>query len=347
MKPTFHIEPINHSIIPKIKNAIDVKTKPLGALGQLEELALKIAMIQQTTKPKLNNPSLVVFAGDHGIASEGVSKYPKQVTAQMILNFLSGGAAINVFTRQHGINLLIVDAGVDYDFEVYSDQFLNRKARKGTRNMLNENAVTEMEYFQSIQYGKEIVLKFKKEGCNVIGFGEMGIGNTSSASLIMSQILSLPLIDCVGRGTGLDDQGFSKKSKVLRKAKERHQGATTLEAILQAYGGYEIIQMVGAMLQAAEEKMTILIDGFVASAAFLAASKWHAEIKEYTIFCHESAELGHRLLLSKMEVEPLLKLGMRLGEGTGCAVAFPIIQSSVNFLNEMASFESAGVSKDQ
>jgi len=346
MKPIFHIEPLDRSIATEIQKAIDTKTKPLGALGRLEKIALKIGLIQQTTKPVLNKPAMVVFAGDHGLAAEGVSQYPKEVTAQMVLNFLDKGAAINVFTKQHGMELFIVDAGVDFDFEGYSDHFLNQKVRKGTRNALVESALTKSEYHESLQKGKKIAAKLSGQGTNIIGFGEMGIGNTSSASLIMSQVLGLPIEDCVGKGTGLNEGGLVKKMEVLKKVKEMHQEVLEIDTILQAYGGYEIIQMVGAMLQAAEQKMIILVDGFIASAAFLVAAKLHTEVKEYAIFCHKSAEQGHQRLLAHLDAKPILTLGMRLGEGTGCAVAFPIIQSSVNFLNEMASFESAGVSTD-
>ena len=347
MKPLFNIEPISQTIKADLQSVIDAKTKPLGALGQLEELALQIGGIQQTINPKLSNPSLIVLAGDHGLVDSGVSQYPKEVTARMVMNFLSGGAAINVFTRQHGIKLIIVDAGVDHDFDHYTDSFLNRKIRGGTRNMLYGNSIFEEEYYQCLQNGKEIVQNLKKSGCNVIGFGEMGIGNTSSASLIMSQALELPLEACIGRGTGLTDQGLTKKIRLLKKVKEKHFNAITIESALQAFGGYEIVQMVGAILQAAEEKMIVLVDGFVAGAAFLAASKLYPEVTNYAVFCHLSAERGHKLFFENIGVKPLLQLDMRLGEGTGCAIAFPIIQSSVNFLNEMASFESAGVPKKQ
>lgn len=346
MRTDFNIQPCDHSIASELQRIIDGKTKPVGALGRLEELALKIGLIQQTTAPKLNNPTMVVFAGDHGLADEGVSQFPKEVTAQMVLNFLNEGAAINVFTRQNEMNLFIVDAGVDHDFDAYNDHFLNRKVRMGSRNSLYENAVSEAEYRQCLENGREVVDEIHRKGCNIIGFGEMGIGNTSAASLIMAQTLGLSVEACVGRGTGLNDAGLSKKLEILKKVKEKHVEAIQTSSILQAFGGLEMIQMVGAMLQAAQNKMIILVDGFIASTAFLAASKMHQEVKGYAIFCHASAEQGHQLLLSHLDARPLLNLDMRLGEGTGCAIAFPIIQSAVNFLNEMASFESAGVTNE-
>ena len=347
MKPSFAIEKLDPTIKSHIQREIDSKTKPIGALGRLEEVALRIGLIQQSTTPVLRKPTILVFAGDHGLSDEGVSQYPKEVTAQMVHNFLNEGAAINVFTRQHGIELLIVDAGVDHEFATYSDHFLNHKIRRGTRNSLVECALTEAELHASLQNGKEIVQRLANEGSNIIGFGEMGIGNTSSASLIMSQVLGLPISDCVGRGTGLNDEGLTNKLRTLERVKELHRDAMDVTSILMAYAGYEIAQMIGSMLEAAARKMVILVDGFIASTAFLAATKLYPAAKDYAIFCHESAERGHQLLLAHLDAKPIVSLDMRLGEGTGCAVAFPIIQSAVNFLNEMASFESAGVSKER
>lgn len=347
MNSTFEIKSTDKSILKRLQAKIDSKTKPLGALGHLEDLALKIGAIQNTETPILLHPSIVVFAGDHGLADEDVSQYPKEVTAQMVLNFLADGAAINVFAKQNLMELYIVDAGVDFNFDQYHPHFLNKKVGEGTNNSLEGSAMTSDEFNQCLHHGKEVVQGLVRKGCNVVGFGEMGIGNTSSASLIMSQLLDLPIEDCAGRGTGLDDTGLNRKIEILKNVQDLHKNTNSAEEVLQAFAGFEIVQMIGAILQAAASKMVVMVDGFIASVAFLAASKINSDVKDYAIFCHASAEQGHQLLLEHLEAEPILNLGMRLGEGTGCAVAYPILESSVNFLNKMASFESAGVSRDQ
>ena len=327
----------------EIQAAIDTKTKPLGSLGILEDLASKICEIQQTIQPKLNHPHLLVFAADHGLAREGVSQYPQEVTAQMVLNFLNGGAAINVFARQNNLHLRIIDAGVNADFDEYNEDFVNLKVAKGTRNILTEPAMTDRELDECLEAGASVVRKISEEGCNVVGFGEMGIGNTSSASLLMSNLLSLPIEECVGAGTGLESEGIKRKVRILKNAKDRHNPPNP-KSSLQIFGGLEIAQMCGAMLKGYRRNMILLIDGFIASAACLIAWKLEPGLLRNCIFSHVSAEKGHGLMLEKMNVKPVLQLGMRLGEGTGCAVVYPIIQSAVNFMNEMATFESAGVS---
>lgn len=339
----FSIPRIDEDCTVAIQRTIDLKTKPLGALGALEELALQIGTIQQTDVPELIKPHHVVFAADHGIAAEGVSKYPQAVTYQMVLNFLEGGAAINVFCRQHGIGMTIVDAGVIGDF-ADAPALLRAKVGQGTKNMLREPAMTIAECERAIDAGAGIVDTIADQGTNIIGFGEMGIGNTSAAALLLHAFTGTPLRDCVGRGTGLDDDGVEKKIAVLTRAAELHAQAETPVAILAALGGFEIAMMCGAMLQAAERGMVILVDGFIAGAAFLAAYRMDHAVYDYAIFCHQSDEAGHRTLLDALNAEPILNLGMRLGEGTGCALAFPIVQSAVKFMAEMASFESAGVS---
>lgn len=326
-----------------IQHKIDTKTKPLGALGRLEEVASRIARIQDSITPSLVDPSIVVFAASHGIANEGVSAYPSEVTYQMVLNFINGGAAINVFTRQHGIALTLVDAGVDFDFDP-AEPLIHAKINKGTASFLTQPAMTKQECLDGIDKGKEIVQTIAAKGCNCIGFGEMGIGNTSSAAVLMSKLLAIPIEECVGKGTGLDDEGRHRKIALLRRGIANHSAiGNEVIANLTTFGGYEIVMMCGAFLAAAEHKMVILVDGFIASVAFLCASLLDPKVKEYAIFCHESEERGHRLLLVHLNAKPLLNLGMRLGEGTGCAVAFPILQSAIAFFNEMATFESAGV----
>jgi nicotinate-nucleotide--dimethylbenzimidazole phosphoribosyltransferase len=340
---SFQIQTPGQGIADALQHKIDFKTKPLGALGKLEGLARQIGVIQQSLSPVLSNPSVVVFAGDHGIVQDGVSPYPQEVTYQMVLNFLSEGAAINVFARQNGLSVKIVDAGVNHDFTGV-EGLLNYKVNKGTASFLAANAMQAQELAECIEKGAEIVNKLFSEDCNCVIFGEMGIGNTSSAAMLMHYFSGISLTDCTGRGTGLDDAGLNKKLSILQKAAEYHGALTDWESIMQAFSGYEIAMMTGAMLQAAENKMVILLDGFIASAAYLAAFKRYPQIKNYVIACHLSDEKGHRLLLDYLELSPLLNLGMRLGEGTGAAVAYPIIKAAVSFLTEMASFESAGVS---
>jgi nicotinate-nucleotide--dimethylbenzimidazole phosphoribosyltransferase len=326
----------------ELQHKIDFKTKPRGSLGILEKLALQIGTIQNSLSPVLNKPTIIVFASDHGIANEGVSAYPQEVTYQMVMNFLQGSAAINVFSTQHGINLKIVDAGVNFDFEK-QETLINAKIAHGTKSFLHQKAMTETQLLQCFEKGKEIVMQLANEGCNIVGFGEMGIGNTSSASMLMSYLCNLPIEQCVGRGTGLNDLQLENKITILNKAKAFHGNIENPKEVLQTFGGFEIAQMCAAMLTAFENNMILLVDGFIASSAFLVAHKMDPFIKTNAIFCHLSDEFGHQHLLNFLQAEPLLKLNMRLGEGTGCAVAYPIIESAVAFLNNMASFESAGV----
>ena len=337
------IEPV---LRQQIQDKINNKTKPLGALGKLEQVALQIALIQQTETPQLTNPHLVVFAASHGIAREGVSAYPSEVTYQMVLNFLNGGAAINVFTRQHGINLWLVDAGVDHDFEP-ADTLIDAKINYGTQSFLSQSAMMADECQRCLEKGRELVRKIRQTDCNIVGFGEMGIGNTSSASVLMSKLLDIPIDECVGRGTGLTDEQYEYKVLLLGQALTYHHntGTDVLE-VLQTFGGFEIAMMCGAFLEAAEQRMVVMVDGFIASVAFLCAFKLNPSIMDFAVFCHQSGEKGHARLLSELNAEPLLQLNMRLGEGTGCVVAYPLLQSAVAFLNEMASFESASVSRN-
>lgn len=337
------ISPISTTIQSEIQHKIDFKTKPVGALGKLETLALQIATIQQTVSPTLANPHIVVFAADHGLAREGVSKYPLEVTYQMVLNFIGGGAAINVFCRQNGLSLKIVDAGVSGDFDD-SLPIIHQKVAHGTKNSLNEPAMTAQQASDCLQLGAKVVIQLAQEGCNIVGFGEMGIGNTSAASLLMAKLANKPILDCVGRGTGVDDVGLAHKIAILDKILHQYQEIHEPMEILATLGGFEIAQMVGAMLEAAHQNMVILVDGFIATAAFLVAHTLEPTILPYAVFCHQSDESGHKNMLSYLGVEALLKLDLRLGEATGCALAYPMLQAAVNFLCEMASFESAGVS---
>lgn len=340
----FNIQSPDQTVLTNLNHKINNKTKPIGALGRLEEIALKIGVIQQTLTPKLNKPTIAVFAGDHGIAEDGVvNPFPQEVTWQMVFNFLSGGAAINVFAKQHNIIVKVIDAGVKHDFKNHPD-LIDAKIDLGTKNYLHQPAMTREQSNKCIEKGAEIATKIYSEGTNVIGFGEMGIGNTSAASLLMSTLLEIPIEDCVGKGTGLDNEGVLNKKSVLKSVIEKHPLISSTEDVLQTFGGFEIAMMVGAMLQAAEHKMTLLIDGFIVTSALLAASKINSQVVDYCIFGHTSEEQGHQKLLAHLNAKPLLNLEMRLGEGTGAAIAFPLLESAVNFLNEMASFEDASVS---
>lgn len=330
----------------ELQHKIDFKTKPLGALGQLEHLAHKIGMVQKTTSPQLLNPHMVVFAADHGIATAGVSAYPQEVTYQMVMNFLGGGAAINVFCRQHDITIKIVDAGVNVDFPEGLN-LVNKKVRKSSRNILEEPAMTFEEYQQALKNGKTVVSEIAKTGCNIIGFGEMGIGNTSASSLMMSKLFDIPVTHCIGRGTGLNDQQLQNKISILREAVEKYPSEMNEDEIARTFGGLEIAQMIGAMEEAFRQNMLIMVDGFIATVAVATVWKKNPEILNNCIFCHVSNENAHPQLLGLMREKAILNLDLRLGEGTGCALAYPIIQSAVNFLNEMSSFEDAHVSNKE
>ncbi|PTY08134.1 nicotinate-nucleotide--dimethylbenzimidazole phosphoribosyltransferase [Opitutaceae bacterium EW11] len=338
------IRPVSHDIEPELRGRIDQKTKPLGSLGRLERLAIKIGLIQGTAYPQLRAPSVLIFAGDHGIAAEGVSPYPQEVTAQMVLNFLGGGAAINVFSRQHKLALSIVDAGVASDLPVHPS-LRSLKVRRGTRNMLHEPALTPGEVSQCLSLGARVVAELDAAGTNVVLFGEMGIANTSAASLLMSSLLGLPIASCVGGGAGHDPAGLDRKREVLSRVRARHGEIADPLTALATYGGCEIAMMVGAMLEAASRRMLIVNDGFIVTSALLVASKLRPAVLDYTAFAHASAETGHARLVSALGGEPLLDLGLRLGEGTGAALAWPLIVSAVTFLEEMATFASAGVSE--
>ncbi len=326
-----------------IRYKIDSKTKPQGSLGILEQLATQICLVQNTLDPVLNRPSILVFAADHGIAESGVSAYPVDVTAQMVMNFLDGGAAINVFCKQNHIGLEIADAGVNYDFPKQNN-LIDTKIAKGTQNFLNGNAMTEIQLKQCFTKAESIVDAIAAKECNIIGFGEMGIGNTSAAAMLMSALCNLPIEDCVGRGTGLTDEQFQNKINILRQAKNNHPAPQNAYEALIFFGGFEIAQICGAMLRSYEKNMVILVDGFIAKAAYLCAFHIQPNIRRNAIFCHQSDEQGHQKLLEYLRARPLLNLRMRLGEGTGCAIAFPLIQSAVNFINQMTSFDTAGVS---
>ena len=344
---SFHLPAIeatdNLALEARLRHKIDHKTKPLGALGLLESLALQLGLVQRTESPSLHSPQMVVFAADHGIAAEGVSAYPQAVTVQMVGNMLAGGAAINVFARQHGFALQVVDAGVAAELPAHP-QLQQRKIAMGTKNLCHEAAMSRLETQAALAAGMQVVQALPG---NVVAFGEMGIANTSPAALLLARLTGASIIDATGRGTGLDDAQLLHKQAVLTRALARHPATEPLDAVgeLAALGGFEIAMMAGAMLQAASERRLVLVDGFIAGAAALVAQALAPAVRDYLVFCHRSAETGHRLLLAHLQAKPLLELDLRLGEGTGALLAWPLVQSAANFLNEMASFESAGVSE--
>lgn len=339
-------QPPDPQLAPALQHRIDRKTKPVGALGQLETLARQIGLIQQTLHPALNAPHILVFAGDHGAAKAGVSAYPQDVTWQMVENFLAGGAGINVFARQHGIALKVIDAGVAHDFGP-RDGLTDAKIAWGTASYLDAPAMSREQCATAMARGATLIRELAAAGCNVVGFGEMGIGNTAAASLITHGLTGVALEACTGRGTGLDDAGLQRKRALLAQAWQRYQASGAKDdplTLLAEFGGFEMAMMAGAMLAAAAAGMVLLIDGFIVTAAALVAARLVPALTDYCVFCHHSVEPGHQAQLQALQVKPLLDLGLRLGEGTGAALAYPLLQSAVAFLNEMASFESAGVS---
>lgn len=335
------ISPIaNDELCSRLDRAIANKTKPPGSLGMLETLARQLGLIQQTVDIAVRQPSIVVFAADHGVVAEGVSAYPQSVTWQMVENFLAGGAAINVFARQSGCVLQVVDAGVNHDFGARGG-LLDRKIGHGTANFAQQPAMSAEQCADALERGRAIALGLAG---NVIGFGEMGIGNTTAAAALMHKLTGVPVAECVGAGTGLSPDGIRHKQQVIEAAVARHANVTEALDILATFGGFEIAMMAGAMLGAAERRMTLLIDGFIVTSALLVAARLQPAILDYCVFSHCSDEHGHRRMLAHLEARPLLNLGLRLGEGTGCALALPLLASAAAFLREMATFESAQVS---
>lgn len=331
----------NDELRLQLQQIIDLKTKPLGALGRIEALAVQLGMIQGTITPHIEQAQIRVFAADHGLTKHGTSAFPSAVTAQMVHNFLQGGAAINVLARQHNIELKVVDAGVDADFALHP-KLLDYKVRHGSRDALTEPAMTAAECLAALENGMKVV---KNLVGNLLIVGEMGIGNTSAASLLLARLGDLSIADCIGRGTGLDDAGLEHKTDILTQVLERHQQAQAPFDVLAALGGLEIAMMAGALIQAASERRILLIDGFIASSALLVAERLAPGVAQYAVFAHHSVEPGHTHLLKSLNAEPLLNMGMRLGEGSGAALAYPLLQSACAIINEMASFSDAGISE--
>jgi nicotinate-nucleotide--dimethylbenzimidazole phosphoribosyltransferase len=356
---SFDIHPTDKSLEEAIQTKIDNLNKPKGSLGRLEELAMQICLIQQTLGPSLAHPCHLLLGGDHGIEREGVSVSPREVTWQQMINFTHGGGGVNMFCRQHGFKLRIVDVGVDYDLSKV-DGIINRKIAHGTKNFLYEPAMTEEEFNRAIQIGSELVEDCISEGCKVLCIGEMGIANTSPSSIWMHLFTKIPLEKCIGAGAGLDAPGIRHKYEVLSEAVRKysiHAGDiptskhssellhSCTPELLRYFGGFEMIAAIGAMLRAAEQHLIILIDGFIMSACALAAIQLYPAAQDYMIFTHCGDESGHKAMLDAIGAKPLLHLGLRLGEGTGALCAFPIIDSAVRMMNEMNNFDNAQITK--
>ena len=337
----------NPALTARLQRLIDQKTKPLGSLGRLESLALRLGQILGTEAPQLQAPQMLVCAGDHGLAARGVSAFPSDVTWQMVENFLAGGAAVSVLARQHGLALTVVDCGVVKDIAARpcvpgQPQLLLRKVAPGTQDASQGPAMGLAQCEAALQNGMDVVRGLPG---NAVLLGEMGIGNTSVASLLLARLAGLPIAECTGAGTGLDAAGIARKCAVLQQALDANAGATEPLAALAALGGFEVATLVGAVLQAAAERRVIVVDGFITSAAVLVASRLQPHVLQRCVFAHRSGERAHGLMLEQMQAEPLLDLGLRLGEGSGAALAWPLLQSACAILRDMASFEAAGVSE--
>ena len=344
----FNIIPVDRTLQGAIQEKIDNLNKPKGSLGRLEELAMQVCLIQQTLEPSLAHPCHLLLGGDHGIEREGVSVSPREVTWQQMINFTRGGGGVNMFCRQHGFKLWIVDVGVDYHFSDVPG-IIDRKIARGTKNFLYEPAMSEDEFDRAIQIGSDLVDDCVAEGCRVLCIGEMGIGNTSPSSIWMSLFGDIPLKDCIGAGAGLNNDGIRHKYEVLSKALSRHQSylspLTSHLLPLRIFGGFEMIAAIGAMLRAAELHLIILVDGFIMTACALGAIRLYPASQDYMIFTHCGDEAGHKMMLDIVDAKPLLHLGLRLGEGTGALCAFPIVDSAVRMMNEMNNFDNAKITK--
>ena len=344
----FDIQKPDESLREAIAQKIDNLNKPKGSLGRLESLAMQIAMIQQTLSPTLRHPCHLLLGGDHGIEREGVSLSPRDVTWQQMINFTRGGGGVNMFCRQHGFDLKIVDMGVDYDLSAYPT-IIDRKIARGTDNFLYRPAMNESQFHQAIDTGAELVDECRRVGADIICIGEMGIANTSPSSIWMSLWGNIPLQECIGAGSGLNDEGIARKCAILQRAVDNFLAAGNdpddPETVIRYFAGYEMAGAIGAMLRAAELKMAVMVDGFIMSACMLAASRLYPDVLCYAIFGHCGDEVGHRRMLALMDAQPLLSLNLRLGEGTGALCAFPIIDSAVRMINELNNFQNAQITK--
>ena len=344
----FNIHKPDDKMRQAIIDKIDNLNKPKGSLGRLEELALQICLIEQTLHPTLHNPCHILFGADHGIEREGVSVSPREITWQQMINFTRGGGGVNMFCRQHGFKLRIIDVGVDYDLAMYPD-IINRKIANGTANFLYEPAMSIEQYQQALNVGAEMADACFNDGSDIICIGEMGIANTSPSSIWMSLFGNIPLEECVGAGAGLDNEGIRHKYEVLNKAIENFKSSgldcSNTENIIRYFGGFEMVAAIGAMLRAAECHLVIMVDGFIMTACAIAVSRLYPDIVDYMIFGHSGDEGGHARMLGLLGAKPLLSLGLRLGEGTGALCSFTIIDSAVRMINEMNNFQNANITK--
>ncbi len=339
---TINIQPLSDKQTEQIQHKLDNKAKPVGSMGRLERLAMQVAKIQDTLSPELCKPVMLTVAADHGVTAEGVSACPVEITWQQVLNFLQGGGGIGLFSRLYGFDLHVVDAGVNFDFPAHP-KLIDAKVAKGSKNFLHEPAMSMEQCLQALENGRKIVADFVEAGSNVFGFGEMGIGNTTPASALMSIFCGLTVKECVGPGAGLTADGVSHKEKVILEAFERHGVSEDALENAARFGGYEIVTIAGGMLEAAARNCVVLVDGFITSSAALLAYAINPNVLDYCIFSHQSNEQGHRKMLQYLGVEPVLSLDLRLGEGTGSALAYPILQGALAVLNEMTTFEEAQV----
>ena len=331
-----------NELVKLTSEALDQKTKPPGSLGLLEQTAAQISAIQHTLTPTTDTAITIIFAADHGVVVEGVSAYPMEVTQQMLLNFTRGGAAINAICNTHNIELEVIDTGVAGD---PVDGVLNCKVDQGTANFLHTPAMTKTQLDQALSIGHDVVTRVNDRGIKLIALGEMGIGNTTSAAAIVAAVCKVESDTTVGRGTGIDDVGLKHKVDVVKQALEKHPDRTP-EGILQNLGGFEIAAMCGAMLRAVDYPVAIVVDGYIATAAALIAVAIEPTVREHLLFAHRSVEPGHTIALQHLHATPLLQLDLRLGEGSGAALAIPLIRSATAILNEMATFEAAGIERE-
>lgn len=336
------ITPVDKSRTGEIQIQLDILTKPQGSLGRLEELAMKYCLITGKNKPAVKNKIIFTMAGDHGVVEEGVSAFPKEVTAQMVYNFLRGGAGVNVLAKHAGVRVIVVDMGVDHDFEA-SEGLQILKIGHGTKNMAIGPAMTRDEAERAVLAGIELVHKYK-DGIDILGTGDMGIGNTTPSAAIVSVITDTDPELVTGRGTGIDDESLKNKINVIKKAINinRPDKSDPLD-VLAKVGGYEIAGIAGVVLGAAMNKIPVVIDGYISTAGALIACEMSVHVNDYIIAAHKSVEIGHRKMLDHMGLVPLLDLNMRLGEGTGAALGISLVEAGVSILGNMATFSDAGV----
>ena len=332
-------------LLAQAQARLDRLTKPIGSLGRLEELAARYVMITGEMKPKVPRGAVFTFAADHGVTVEGVSAYPSAVTPQMVLNFLRGGAGVNVLARHAGIEVRVVDIGVNFDFEAVPG-LIHKKVMPGTKNLLVESAMSPMQAEQSLQVGIELATVAAQQGVGLIGTGEMGIGNTTASSAIAAVITRRPVAEVTGRGTGIDDVSYARKIDVIQRALAIHRpDRTNAMEVLAKVGGLEIGGLAGLMLGAAAARIPIVLDGFIAGAAALIAVGLQPRCKDYLIASHQSVERGHQAILDHLGLKPLFDLDLRLGEGTGACLGMSLVFAAIKILTEMATFDEAGVSE--